>query len=151
MTPQEYDLLETLDPDVLAAMLAVDRAMADVLRDTEYTLGLAGETSCKRSAEVQTGLYAKGRRYVEGSGWEIVDKARVVTYCDGLLRKSYHQTGRAVDAGLRRKGVFVWDSEHADGEAHELFLILVDEMKARGFEWGGEWRTFPDRHHFQMA
>jgi hypothetical protein len=105
---------------------------------------LAGMGTCKeagidslvtytsRTAEQQADLWKIGR-FVGGS---------IVTNCDGVTRKSWHQVRRAVDfAVIRGKSVF-YSAAALDSVAHI--------MKGHGLEWGGDWSgDFKDYPHFE--
>lgn len=67
---------------------------------------------------------------------------------DGVNKKSYHQTGKAVDVYAYVDGRASWDEKH-------LTLIaghVLGTAKRLGYdlEWGGNWRTFVDMPHFQL-
>lgn len=88
-----------------------------------------------RTAEEQKSLYAKGRS----------EDGKIVTYADGVRRKSKHQDGVAVDVipypidwsdivGMREFGQFV------KGVAVGMGIKI---------EWGGDWK-FTDLPHFEV-
>ena len=94
-----------------------------------------------RSNEEQDLLYAQGR----------VTDGPIVTYKRG--GQSIHNTdpSRAVDLApwVQGRGI-VWDDV---GLYHELAGVIRYCGFLRGIEieWGGLWRTFRDRPHFQVA
>jgi len=94
-----------------------------------------------RSNEEQDLLYAQGR----------VTDGPIVTYKRG--GESIHNTdpSRAVDLApwVRGRGI-VWDDI---GLFHELAGVIEYCGFLRGIdvEWGGNWHTFRDRPHFQVA
>ena len=94
---------------------------------------LAGEdlriTSGFRSSADQDALYAQGR----------TTSGDIVTNAKG--GQSYHNFGLAFDVSGVKKGELTWD---VDSKA-------VNIGKGLGFEWGGDWKTFKDRPHFQMT
>ena len=62
---------------------------------------------------------------------------------------SNHNFGMAVDVCPSLHGCDspfdpCWD------DGHQAFKTMVQEMKAQGLAWGGEW-TKPDKDHFQLA
>lgn len=80
-----------------------------------------------------------------------------VTQLDGFKRKSYHQTGNAFD-------IFIYDEHKACWSCLEKYKEVSDVIKAE-FEimkeegifrkdqfliWGGDWKRFKDRPHFQI-
>jgi len=62
---------------------------------------------------------------------------------------SRHLTGHAVDLGVLIKGKIAWD--------WPLYEIVADAMKQAALElkvpivWGGDWTTFKDGPHFELA
>ncbi|ASA23505.1 M15 family metallopeptidase [Paenibacillus donghaensis] len=99
-------------------------------------------TQGMRSIAEQNALYAQGRT----KPGPIVTNARGGT--------SYHNYGLAVDfALLLPDGSTVsWDMKR-DGDKDRLadWLEIVEEAKRLGFEWGGDWTSFKDYSHLQMA
>ncbi|MFD1424307.1 M15 family metallopeptidase [Laceyella tengchongensis] len=95
-----------------------------------------------RSFAKQDRLYAKGR----------TEPGRVVTYAQG--GESYHNYGLAVDFALydpKRKRLS-WDVEK-DGNGNGVpdWEEVVQEAKALGFAWGGDWKGFKDYPHLEMT
>jgi len=94
-----------------------------------------------RSNEEQDILYAQGR----------ITDGPIVTHKRG--GESIHNTdpSRAVDLApwVQGRGI-VWDDV---GLYHELAGVIRYCGFLRGIdvEWGGNWRTFKDRPHFQVA
>lgn len=71
---------------------------------------------CLRSKEEQLRLFSQGRKFENGK-WIIVDKSKVVTYCDGYNITSKHNLGLAVDIYLTdNKGniLFNWNIDKAN-------------------------------------
>lgn len=75
----------------------------------------------------------------------------------GTNRLSYHATGHAIDLNPRQNPM-IKDGESFPSRAQHLpgmpgvFRcrdIGVTLMKALGWEWGGDWTSFKDYHHFQ--
>jgi peptidoglycan L-alanyl-D-glutamate endopeptidase CwlK len=69
--------------------------------------------------------------------------------CDGVINKSYHQTGRALDVYAYVDGKASWEKEH-------LAIVAVAMMQAANelgykLEWGGLFRSFTDMPHFQLG
>lgn len=54
----------------------------------------------------------------------------IVTNCDGVKRKSKHQSGRAADIVFRSKP---WDSNHP-------WDAIGEEAERVGLVWGGTWK-----------
>lgn len=85
-----------------------------------------------RTYEEQNGLYRKGRF---GNPGPIVTKARG--------GESNHNFGIAWDIGIFDNGRYLGESPLYD-QAGAVGVI-------QGVEWGGNWRTFQDRPHYQLA
>ena len=93
-----------------------------------------------RTAEEQDALYAQGR----------TEPGNIVTNLRG--GQSIHQSSpsRAVDLAPWVQGPgIVWDDVE---RFHELYGVILCCASQRGIEieWGGLWRTFKDRPHFQV-
>lgn len=123
-----------LQPAVLAATIAlIERSYARGV-PIVITQGL-------RTIEEQNGLYAQGRS----------KPGVIVTNARGGY--SFHNFGLAVDfALLLPDGRQVsWDMRRdGDGDRTADWMEVVQEAKALGFEWGGDWIKFKDYPHFQM-
>jgi peptidoglycan L-alanyl-D-glutamate endopeptidase CwlK len=94
-----------------------------------------------RTAEEQQELYAKGR----------TEDGPIVTYKDGIVRKSKHQLGLAVD-------VVPYPSLYSDEKIMNDFgwyvLDTAERLKKDGMidsdiTWGGSWK-FTDMPHFEI-
>jgi len=128
-----------------------------VIKDFDNTI-LFGH----RTAEEQFELYKKGRRLDRNGLWIIYDKRKVVTYCDGLKKKSKHNENLslAVDA-------CPWPINFKDEETIYHFAGIVlgwaAALKKYGaiehdIIWGGNWdddsnlhdQNFYDLLHFQI-
>lgn len=67
---------------------------------------------------------------------------------DGYTRKSYHQSGKALDVYAYVDGAASWDTE-------DLALVACAMLQAASelgvkLEWGGLWSSFVDMPHFQI-
>ena len=85
-----------------------------------------------RTTIQQVKLYAQGR----------VKPGKIVTYCDGVKKKSYHQKWRAMDFVIVKDGQLIW---HYIKE----YDILGKIWKGIGGKWGGDFK-FKDYFHFQL-
>jgi len=112
----------------------------------EICTALKGRAICRfthvlRTNAEQDALYAIGRT----KPGKIVTNAR--------SGDSYHNYGLAVDICLIIDGkVASWDMRtdfDADGIADWMEAVKV--FKAYGWEWGGDWKRFPDAPHFQKT
>jgi D-alanyl-D-alanine dipeptidase len=121
------------DPRSEKALAQLEPVTARLAR--EHLRRLAAEgltfkvTSGYRSFAEQDKLYAQGRT----SAGSIVTKARA--------GQSWHNYGVAYDLTQFRGGKPVWD-----GAAYDVAGQIGMEL---GLEWGGAWRKFRDRPHFQ--
>ena len=100
-----------------------------------------------RTIEEQNSLYAIGR----------TTPGKKVTNARG--GKSYHNYGLAIDFAIIRdkdgNGTFEelsWDTK-ADWDKDGLidWQEVVKAFEAKGWEWGGKWRSFPDLPHVQKT
>lgn len=96
-------------------------------------------TSGYRSAKEQNALYAQGRS----------EPGRVVT--NAKAGQSYHNYGLAVDFVIIHNNKTDYDL-NADRNRNDIpdWQELGELGKALGFEWGGDWNSFPDYPHLQM-
>lgn len=67
---------------------------------------------------------------------------------DGYNKKSYHQTGKALD-------VYAYVNGKASYEVEHLALVACAMLQAAAelgykLEWGGHWTSFVDMPHFQI-
>jgi peptidoglycan LD-endopeptidase CwlK len=85
-------------------------------------------TSGLRTMAEQARLYAQGR--TEDGG--IVTNAQP--------GQSFHNYGLAFDVAVAVNGKVSWDAD---------WKAIGDLGKKVGLEWGGDFKTFPDRPHFQ--
>ena len=95
-----------------------------------------------RTEEEQAALYAKGR----------TKPGNIVTYKDGVIKKSKHQGGGAVDivpypvawGDIERFRQFGW---FVKGVASTLkrYGQIDNDIK-----WGGDWRRFSDYPHYEL-
>ena len=112
-----------------------------VIKKSPHDFGIP-EYGGKRSPQEQNNLYHR------------IPK---VTQIDGFKRISYHQSGNAFD-------IFVYDEHGACWECHikykeikDVFMEEFDLMKEGGLfkedeklYWGGDWKKFCDRPHFEI-
>ena len=107
---------------------------------------LKGRAMCRfthvlRTKKEQDELYAIGR----------TKAGKIVTNARGGY--SYHNYGLAVDICLIIDGkTAVWDAKtDFDLDGISDWMEIVRIFKAYGWEWGGDWRRFPDLPHFQKT
>ncbi|WP_249436113.1 M15 family metallopeptidase [Paenibacillus sp. Marseille-Q4541] len=74
---------------------------------------------------------------------------KIVTSARG--GESYHNYGLAIDFAIRvSDDKVVWDMEYDGNEnGNSDWMEIVEIAKELGFEWGGDWASFPDYPHLQ--
>lgn len=92
-----------------------------------------------RSDTRQQQLYAKGR----------TEPGRIVTYTDGVVKKSQHQIqgdgfSHAVDI------IFLDDAGRVTWDMHYPWDLLGAMGEALGVKWGGRFKTLRDLPHFEL-
>lgn len=94
-----------------------------------------------RTFEEQDEIFAQGR----------TKPGHIVTKAKG--GQSYHNYGLAFDFCLLHPSGDVSWSMHEDlNEDHVAdWMQVVNEFKARGFTWGGDWKTSPDTPHLEQT
>ncbi|AIQ49508.1 hypothetical protein R70723_29200 [Paenibacillus sp. FSL R7-0273] len=127
----------------LKGLHPVVSAAADKLIERCYTCGVPVLiTQGLRTFSEQDRLYAQGRT----SAGNIVTNAR-----GGY---SFHNYGLAVDFALLLPdgSSASWDMKRdGDRDGTADWQEVVQQAKALGFEWGGDWSSFKDYPHFQMS
>jgi len=108
----------------------------------------------KRTAEEQFDLYIKGRKFIGGK-WKITNKNKVVTYCDGHIKKSDHQENEdgVSDAIDIVSYPINWKDTINANYLAGAFMGVAHRLKMQGviessFGWGGRWKRFKDLYHF---
>ncbi|WP_256701913.1 M15 family metallopeptidase [Paenibacillus sp. P3E] len=142
--------LDGLQPVVKAAATAlIERCYARVV-NIVITQGL-------RTIPEQNDLFAQGRTQDElnKAGLSHVKaKPSMQKVTNARGGYSNHNFGWAIDFALLLpdERTVSWDTLR-DGDKDSLpdWSEVVEEAKALGFEWGGEWRTFTDLPHLQMV
>ncbi|MGN7761273.1 M15 family metallopeptidase [Paenibacillus sp. 22594] len=137
------DELKSKSAARLGGLHPVLLAAANVLIQRCYARGIPIViTQGMRTIAEQNALYALGR----------TKKGSIVTNAKG--GNSYHNYGLAMDfALLLPDGQNVsWDMNR-DGNGDKLadWQEVVQEAKKLGLEWGGDWTSFKDYSHLQMA
>ncbi|MED0737618.1 M15 family metallopeptidase [Aneurinibacillus thermoaerophilus] len=109
-------------------------------------------TQGNRTFKEQEEIYAKGRRKNPDGSWTVVNKKEIVS--NAKPGESYHNYGIALDFALYTPDgkQVVWDMNTDFNQNHQKdWMEVVQMFKARGFEWGGDWRSFKDYPHVQMT
>ncbi len=68
---------------------------------------------------------------------------------DGFEKKSFHQSGKALDFYAYVDGKASWDTEHLAMVA--AAFLQAASLLGYKLKWGGLWRNFKDYPHVQLA
>lgn len=127
ISKRSLDNLKNVDPRLC---IVIGMILAEAKVDFTITSGF-------RSVVEQQDLYAQGRTK-EGS---------IVTHKNGTDKKSYHQTGKAIDfIPYPFKG---WDDKDSFKKVGKELERVANHL---GFkcQYGGDWSSFKDYPHFQL-
>lgn len=126
MTPRDEARLRDLHP-LLAQKVARLLVAVDALG---YPMTIV---QGRRTTEEQVALYEQGR----------TKPGAIVTNADGVVKKSKHQSGRAVDCAFLRDGQVSW--------SEALPWRMYAEMgKALGLIAGADFKSIVDRPHLEL-
>lgn len=145
------DRIELLHP-------AVRQDVKDIYLN-EVVPALSGRAICRfaytlRTFAEQDALYAQGRtRLFDSKG----KRLGVVTKAKG--GQSIHNYGLAFDIVLLKdadnNGTFEsasWETNiDFDKDGRADWMEIVDIFKRHGWVWGGDWKSFKDRPHFEKT
>ena len=74
--------------------------------------------------------------------------------CDGYEKKSFHQSGRAVDVIPYVKGENIYQMKEAEKQLlfHKVAVCMLEASNKEGvrLNWGGNWTSWLDRPHFEI-
>ena len=74
------------------------------------------------------------------------DNHYTVTGCDGVVRKSNHQSGMALDlVPANSGGSPLWPVG-----SDPRWLVLGEIGESCGLSWGGRWKDHPDHPHYEL-
>lgn len=116
----------------------------DAISDSPYDFGIP-RSGGYRSASEQNKLYKEGK-----------------SQRDGYKRRSYHQSGKAIDIFLYIGGKAYWDKDKLEEVAKHIQKVAKDKYKVE-LIWGGDWdndgnrvdhdpdEKFFDGAHFQIS
>jgi peptidoglycan L-alanyl-D-glutamate endopeptidase CwlK len=127
--------LKELNTDLQAVLL-------EAIKVTDFTI-LNGY----RPPRIQFEMFKRGRQLKDGI-WQIVDKSKVITNCDGykIIGKHNKKPSEAVDIAP-----YPIDWNDID-RFKRLADIVLNTARQHGIElvWGGNWRTFKDYPHYEL-
>lgn len=74
--------------------------------------------------------------------------------CDGYEKKSYHQSGKAIDVIPYIKGKNIYSMSKKDQEIAfskvAVCMLQASALEGVKLEWGGNWKGWLDRPHFEI-
>ena len=74
--------------------------------------------------------------------------------CDGYEKKSYHQSGNAIDVIPYIKGKNIYAMKEKDQELyfHKVASCMLEAAAKEGVKlnWSGNWKTFKDLPHYEI-
>ena len=119
------------------------RRKAVELIELAYAEGIYVQISSGyRSYEEQAKLYGQGRPDYHWNGIKYGHEGRIVTHA--RPGESVHNEGRAVDFFLVSS-----DGKTALWTVNDRWRRVAAIAKSLGFNWGGEWHSFPDYPHLE--
>jgi peptidoglycan L-alanyl-D-glutamate endopeptidase CwlK len=87
-----------------------------------------------RSPQEQDKLYNQKPKVTNAKGWQ-----------------SIHNYGLAFDIVILKDKNLDGTFETASFELDKYWMQVVSYFKVKGWEWGGDWKSFKDAPHFQKA
>jgi len=124
MSKRSYERLNGID----AILIAI---ITEAIKKSPYDFGIP-KTGGLRTCETQQELYKKG-----------------VSKADGIIKKSYHQTGKAFDVYGYVGGKATWNPDIMKAIANHIMKVAKKNFKTT-LTWGGNWKSFRDYPHFQI-
>jgi len=101
-----------------------------------------------RSPAEQFKLFKKGRKLFNGH-WLIKEPDKIVTYCDGMDKKSNHNSDPSIAIDLAPYPID-WEDESRFFFLAGILIGIWDEADIKGkLSWGGNWR-WKDFPHFEI-
>ena len=127
-----------------------------------------GKTSSDQLAEIHPVLRELAYKAIElstvdfgvpvGGGLRTAEQQRVsydlgYSKCDGVKKKSKHQTGLAVDLVPYLNGKYTWDNIDAFKSIYAAVMEAWLGMKNKEFtlSWGGNWKGSWDKPHYELT
>jgi len=108
--------------------------------ESMFSDGRRLKLSCTyRPPEEQFKLFLKGRDYVGN----IIDKSKIVTYCDGKIKKSPHNyyPSYAFDCFVELNNQAIWDKRE--------YQVIGKICQILGVRWGGNFSNLYDVYHIE--
>jgi len=151
MDQLSLDRLQTLHPKIRQKSIDAYLHITNKLFGKRVRLRVA---YAHRTKEEQTALYNQGRtvlfdkngnrlgKVTNAQWWQTIHYYRLALDIVVLYDVDNNGTFEVASWDLRK-------DIDADGQAD--WMEAVNYLKSVGFEWGGDWRNFPDAPHFQMT
>jgi len=137
---EKFKLSKNSKKNIKGVRKSIIEMVERVLKKSEHDFGIPPYGGL-RTAQEQRKLYKQRPR---------------VTWVDGFRRKSYHQSGNAVDIFIYDEHGACWDCLEKYDHVAELmkaeFILMKEEGKFEPHEnigWGGDWKR-KDRPHFEI-
>ena len=134
--------IQTLHPKI--------RKEAETIYTTQIVPALTGKALCRfaftlRTFAEQSALYAQGRtKFYDANG----HKVGIVT--NAKAGQSLHNYGLALDIVLVKGSTISWnDTIDYDKDGKADWMEVVEILKTNGWTWGGDWKSFKDKPHFE--
>ena len=129
------------------------RTEVENINKNEIVPALTGRATCRfaytiRTFAEQNALYAQGRtRLFDANG----KRLGVVTKAKG--GQSIHNYGLALDIVLIKDNKTAsWeDNVDFDKDGKADWMEVVNILKSHGWTWGGDWKSFKDKPHFEKT
>lgn len=116
--------------------------MEEVIKIFDFTI-IYGNRSIKEQLE----LYSKGREFLDGN-WIITDKKKIVTYCDGMIKKSKHNFYPSLAIDIAPYPID-WNDLTRFRELSEVVKKIALEKNIK-IRWGGDFKKLKDSPHFEL-
>ena len=116
--------LENVNPLLIAIVV-------DAIKDSPHDFGIP-QHGGKRTADEQNLLFKRG-----------------LSKCDGIDKKSYHQSGNAIDVFGYIGSNATWDKTILTEIARHIQQVALKRYNTK-LTWGGDWTSFQDMPHFQL-
>jgi len=125
---RSIERLRGVDPLLIAII-------CDAVHKSPHDFGIAWMGGY-RTAEQQNELYQQGRS----------KEGKIITNADGYKKKSFHQSGKAVDIVCYKDGSITWEQE-IFAEVMEHIMYIASLRYNTRLTWGGKWGDSP---HIQL-
>ena len=126
------DRLKGVNPKLIAIVEAA-------ITNSPYDFGIPPDGGLRTTARQQE-LYALGR--TKGGS--------IVTHTDGVHKKSIHQSGNAFDIYAFVDGKATWNAKYYEPIARHIQKVAFEQFGVK-LTWGGDFRSWKDRPHFELS